>query len=91
MKGASWWNEEVKEKVKRKKEVYDAFISSETHEEKEISRIRYKAAKKVAKKDIAVAMSKAYDRLHQKMKTKEGEKEVLNWRGLGKEEQGIWV
>jgi len=46
-------------------------------EEKEISRVRYKAAKKVAKKAVAVAKSMAYNRLHQKLETKEGEKELF--------------
>ena len=77
MKGAWWWNEKVKEKVKKKKEAYAAFTNSGTDEEKEISRARYKATKKVAKKAIVVAKSMAYDRLYQKLETKEGEKEVF--------------
>ena len=46
-------------------------------EEKDICRVRYKAAKKVAKKAVAVAQSRAFDRLYQKLETKEGEKEVF--------------
>ena len=46
-----------------KKEAYTAFMNSGTDEQKEISRVRYKAAKKVAKKAIVVAKSMAYDRL----------------------------
>jgi len=64
MKGAWWWNKEVNEKVKVKKEVYAAFANSEMDEEKEISKVRYKAAKKVVKKAVAVAKSMAYDRLY---------------------------
>ena len=52
-------------------------MNSGTDVEKEISRVRYKAAKKVAKEAIAVAKSRAYDRLYQKLETKEGEKEVF--------------
>jgi len=54
-----------------KKEAYTAFMNNRTDEEKEISRVRYKAAKRVAKKIIAVVKSMAYDRLYQKQETKE--------------------
>jgi len=77
MKGAWWWNEEVKEKVKEKKEAYAAFTNNGTDEEKEISGVRYKIAKKVVKRAVAVAKSMTYDRLYQKLKTKEDEKEVF--------------
>jgi len=53
------------------------FMNSGTDEEKEISRVRYKAAKKIAKKAIAVAKSIAYNSLYQKLETKKGEKEVF--------------
>jgi len=46
-------------------------------EEKEISSVSYKAAKKVVKKAVVIAKSLAYDRLYQKLETKEGEKEVF--------------
>ena len=64
MKGAWWWNEEVKEKVTEKKEAYADFMNNGVDEEREISRVRYKAAKKVDKKTVAVAKSIAYDRLY---------------------------
>ena len=52
-------------------------MNNGTDEEKEISRVRYKAAKYVAKKAVAMAKSIAYDRLYHKLDTKEGEKEVF--------------
>jgi len=77
MKGAWWWNEEVKEKVKEKKEAYANVMNSGTEEEREIRRVRYKAAKKVAKKVAAVAKNMAFDRLYPRLETKKGEKEVF--------------
>ena len=77
MKGSWWRNEEVKEKVNKKKEAYATFMNSETDEKKETSRVRYTASKKVAKKAVAVAKSTAYDRLYQKLETKECEKELF--------------
>ena len=77
MKGAWWWNEGFKEKVKEKKDAYDAFMNCRTNEEKEFSRGRYRGAKKVAKKAVTVAKCGAYDRLYRKLETKEGEKEVF--------------
>jgi len=77
IKGDWWWNEEVKEKVNEKKEAYVDFMNSGADEDREISRVRYKAAKKVAKKAVAVAQSVAYDRLYHRLETKEGEKEIF--------------
>jgi len=91
LKGAWWWNEEVKEKVKEKKEAYTAFINSGADEEKEISRVRYKAAKKIVKKAVAVTrvgLMISYIRNWSPRKVK---RKSLNWRGLEKEQQGIWV
>ena len=89
MKGAWWWNKKIKEKVKEKKEAYAAFINSKTDKEKEISRVRYRAAKKVAKKTVAIAKSIAYNRLYQKLETKEGENEVFKLARARKEELRI--
>jgi len=44
---------------------------------REISRVRYKASKKVAKKAVAVAKSMAYNRLYHRLETTEGEKEIF--------------
>ena len=52
-------------------------MNSDTDKKKEISRVRYKAIKKVPKKAVVVAKSIAYDRLYKKLETKEGEKEVF--------------
>jgi len=52
MNDAWWWNKEVKEKVKEKKEAYVDFMNSGEDEERDIKRVRYKAAKKVAKKAV---------------------------------------
>jgi len=52
-------------------------VNSKTDEEKEISRGRYKAAKKVTKKVVTAAKSRAYDKLYRKLESKEGEKEVF--------------
>jgi len=50
MRGARWWNDEVKEKVKEKKEAYAIFVNCGTDEEKETSRVRYKATKRPPRK-----------------------------------------
>jgi len=52
-------------------------VNRGTEEEKDISRVRYKATKKVAKKAVALAKSTAYDRFYQKLETKKGEKVVF--------------
>ena len=72
-----WWNEEVREKVGDKKEAYAVFINSIADGEREVCRARYKEAKKVAKKAVAVVKSLAYNRLYRRLETKEGEKDVF--------------
>jgi len=52
-------------------------MNSRADAERDVSRARYKAAKKVAKKAVAVAKSLAYDRLCRRLGTKEREKEVF--------------
>jgi len=77
IEGAWWWNEEVKEKVKGKQDAYIALIDSRTDEEFEVKRVEYKAAKKIAKKVVTVAKHNMFDRLYQRLETKEGEKDVF--------------
>jgi len=64
MKGAWWWSEEVKGKVKEKQEKYRALVGSRTDEKKEVHKIQYRNAKKEAKKAVAVAKNNAYKRLY---------------------------
>jgi len=89
MEGAWWWNEEVKEKVKEKKEAYVEVMNSGSDEEREIKSIKYKAAKKVAKRAVAVAKSLAFDRLHIDWGPRRGRRKFLDWQGLGQERLGI--
>ena len=46
--------------------------------------------KREAKKAVAIAKSNAYERLYQRLDSKEGEKS-LSLQGLGKGERAIWV
>ena len=77
LEGAWWWNDEVKRKVKDKQNAYAALLECRTEEEKEIFKIKYKDAKKVAKKAVALAKNNAFERLYQKLETKEGEKDIF--------------
>ena len=57
MEGAWRWNEEVKKKVKAKKEAYAEFMSSSSEDEREEKKIGYKAAKKVVRRAVTVTNS----------------------------------
>ena len=85
MKGAWWWNEEVKEKVREKKEAHADFMNNGAVGERVVSRARYEATKKA----VAVAKSMDYDRLYHRLETKEREKDVFKLARREKEEQGI--
>ena len=67
----------MREKVKEKQKAYAALSSCTSKEEKEVREALYRDAKKVAKKAVAVAKNNAYERLYQKLESKEGEKEVF--------------
>jgi len=54
MKGARWWNEEVKEKVKEKQDDYTDVVGGRTEEEKEVRKPTRKIARKEAKKKIII-------------------------------------
>jgi len=77
MKGAWWWNAEVKGKVKAKQEKYKALISSSTDEEKEVNKVQYRITKKDAKKAVVVVNNDPYERLYQILNSQEGENEVF--------------
>jgi len=91
MKGAWWWSEEVKGKVKVKQEKYKALIESRIEKEVEFNKVQYKTAKKEAKKPVAVAKSIAYDWLYQRLNSKEGENEVFKLARARKDELEILV
>ena len=48
-----------------------------TEDDKEIFKIKYRDAKKVAKKAVTLAKNNAFERLYEKLETKEGEKAIF--------------
>ena len=86
----------MKEKVNAKKETYIALVGSGIEEEKEVNVVRYKIAKKEAKKSVRIPKNNAYDRLYQRLESKEEDKEVLKLaRDMDKETRylgsGRWI
>ena len=78
-----WWNEEVQESIKEKKEAKKAWDKIGNENTKKI----YKEKKSKAKKAVAMAKGRAYDNLYARMETKEGKRSCTDW--LGREtEQG---
>ena len=67
----------MKEKVKAKQERYKVLIDSRTEEAKEVNRVHYRIARREAKRAVAAAKNNAYDRLYERLDSKEGEKEVF--------------
>ena len=67
----------MKEIVKEKQNAYTALSNSTSEEDKEVREATYKAAKRLVKKAVTLAKSKAYERLYQKLKIREGEKDVF--------------
>jgi hypothetical protein len=67
-----WWNENVQNVVKEKKECF-----TRMHLDRSVDNIeRYKVAKKTAKRTVSEARGQMYDGLYQRLGTKEGEKEI---------------
>ena len=67
-----WWNEEVQESIKEKKDskkVWDKLRDKNTKK-------MYKEKKSKAKKAVAMAKGRAYDDLYDRLEKKEGEKEL---------------
>jgi len=84
MKGAWWWNEEVKEKVKAKREAYVALVSSGVKDKKEVNVVRYEIAKTEAKKSVVVAKNNIYERFYHRLESKECKKEVFKLARVSK-------
>ncbi|XP_057990131.1 uncharacterized protein LOC110642070 [Hevea brasiliensis] len=67
-----WWNEEVQKAVKRKKEWYKKLPKCDNNEAYE----QYKIAKKNAKKAVSQVRAQAFEKLYEKLGTKEWEKYI---------------
>ena len=68
----------MREKVKEKQKAYAALSSCTSEGKKKgVWEAMYKAAKKLAKKAVAIAKNNAYERLYQKLDTKERENDVF--------------
>ena len=68
-----WWNQEVQEKLKDKrnaKKVWDTMRD-------DASKLTNKTARKQAKREVAKARNKAYEELYKKLETKKGENELF--------------
>ena len=74
-----WWNDEVQRAIKKKE------CFKRLHLDKSTANIEgYKLAKKAAKRAVSVAKGKAYDDLHQRLDTKEGEKDIYRMARIRK-------
>ena len=67
-----WWNEKVQEKVKEKRIAYKELYICKIEENLK----KYTIAKKEAKKVVSEAKNETFERLYQKLDTKEGERDV---------------
>ena len=67
-----WWNEEVQEGIKVKKEAKKTWYKIRDENTKKM----YKEKKSKAKKAVAMAKGHAYDNLYARLETKEDEKEL---------------
>ena len=67
-----WWNEEVQESIKEKKEAKKAWDKIRDENTKKM----YKEKKSKAKKAVAMEKGRAYDNLYARLETKKGEKEL---------------
>ncbi|KAL6558464.1 hypothetical protein OROMI_018814 [Orobanche minor] len=71
-KDTSWWNQEVKQAIKTKRECYKVLGKCSSDENYE----RYKKARTEAKKAVRNAISKVNKELYARLDTKEGEKDI---------------
>ena len=68
-----WWNEDVQESIQTKK-LTKITLDKDNNE---YNKAAYKTAKKEAKKSVAIAKAREYDRLYADMDTTEGQKKIL--------------
>ena len=68
-----WWNQEVQEKLKNKKNAKKVWDTMRD----DASKLFYKTAKKHSKREVKKARNKAYEELHKKLETKEVENELF--------------
>ena len=68
-----WWNQEVQEKLKDKRNAKKAWDTMRD----DASKLAYKTARKQAKREVEKARNKAYEKLYEKLETKEGENELF--------------
>ena len=67
-----WWNEEVQESLKEKKEAKKAWDKIRDENTKKV----YKEKKNKAKKAVVITKGRAHDDLYARLETKQGEKEL---------------
>ena len=71
-KDTTWWNEEVKVAVRKKKECYLTLGKCDN----EVNRANYKDAKTKAKEAVREAKLKVYKEMYDKLDSREGEKDI---------------
>ena len=67
-----WWNDEVKDAIRAKKEAKKKWDASGRQEERDI----YRQANKEAKKEVARSKAHAMDEVYKELETPEGERKI---------------
>ena len=88
-KEAWWWNEEVKDAIRTKRESHRNLKNEDDKDRYE----KYKVAKKIAKRIISDSKARVHNDVYEKLKTREGEKELYKIAKLrdrkGKDLNGV--